>query len=284
MDSYMGIPIKPQESINQEKPGDYKNEDGLLVCGECGKHKQARVKLPASLGGREFVVACVCDCIEKELEEKKRQAEYEEEMARLKRLRIASLMADKFKLATFGAYTIREENKKAFRIAKNYVENFKQMEEENQGLVFYGTVGTGKSYTAACIANALLEKGVPVIMTSFVKILQDLHGGRMDESGYVNMLEQVRLLIIDDLGAERNTDFALEKVYNIIDSRVRVNKPLILTTNLTMSEMQENPDIRYRRIYDRIFENCYPVNMPGRSLRLNEAARRIERMKELVEG
>ncbi len=84
----------------------------------------------------------------------------------------------------------------------------------------------------------------------------------------------------DDLGAERNTDYALEKVYNVIDSRVRADKPMILTTNLTFDEMMRNPDIRYRRIYDRIFEHCFPVEIPGKSFRIIKAA---QRQKELAD-
>lgn len=58
-------------------------------------------------------------------------------------------------------------------------------------------------------------------------------------------MNQSKLLIIDDLGAERGTDYSLERVYDIIDSRYRSNKPIILTTNLTMEQMKNCEDIRY---------------------------------------
>lgn len=123
-----------------------------------------------------------------------------------------------------------------------------------------------------------MEQNISVVMTSFVKILQDIQG--QDEAAYIGMLNACSLLIIDDLGAERNTDYALEKVYNVIDSRVRADKPMILTTNLTFDEMMRNPDIRYRRIYDRIFEHCFPVEIPGKSFRIIKAA---QRQKELAD-
>ena len=93
-----------------------------------------------------------------------------------------------------------------------------------------------------------------------------------------------KLLIIDDLGTERNTDYGLEKVYNIIDSRYLSGKPLILTTNLSLQEMRETTDIRYRKVYDRIFEMCYPVQVIGKSWRMNQAADRFDNMKALLEG
>ena len=74
-------------------------------------------------------------------------------------------------------------------------------------------------------------------MTSFVKILQNIQGNPEEEKIFMNRLNDARLLIIDDLGTERNTEYALEKVYNIIDSRYRAGKPLILTTNMTIKEM-----------------------------------------------
>lgn len=81
-------------------------------------------------------------------------------------------------------------------------------------------------------------------MTSFVKILQNIQ--KQDEAEYIAMLNSAKLLILDDLGTGRNTDYALEKVYNIIDSCSRVSKPMVLTTNLSLDEMMDATDIRYK--------------------------------------
>ena len=174
-------------------------------------------------------------------------------------------------------------NQKIYNLAGNYVKRFDEMYEKRQGLLFWGTVGTGKSYTAACIANELLNQMIPVVMTSFVKILQNIQGNPDEEERIMAGLNAAKLLIIDDLGAERSTDYALEKVYNIIDSRYLSGKPLILTTNMTLKDMQESEDIRYRRIYDRIFEMCFPVRFAGRSWREKAASKRFDAMKNLME-
>lgn len=270
----------PQEEVNPEAAGDYTGEDGFLYCGVCHQAKQRRV----SLFGKEMVVPVICKCKQEKIAEERRREERQREMQRIERLRSSSLMSDKFQTAGFESYVRRGENEKPYRVARNYVDRFDEMFEKNQGLLFYGPVGTGKSFTAACIANALLNKGIPVIMTSFVKILQEIQNGRMDEGTYLRTLDAARLLIIDDLGAERNTDYALEKVYNVVDSRVRSNRPMILTTNLTLAYMKDPQDIRYTRIYDRIFESCYPVQMPGRSFRLDAGNKRYMEMKSLLEG
>lgn len=156
------------------------------------------------------------------------------------------------------------------------------MYQESQGIIFYGPVGTGKSFTAACIANNLLDNQTSVIMTSFVKILQNIQN--QDEAAYIAMLNTAKLLILDDLGTERNTDFALEKVYNIIDSRSRSTKPMILTTNLSLEDMMNVQDIRYKRIYDRIFETCFPVEISGESFRRIAAEQRFDKMAKFMEG
>ena len=55
---------------------------------------------------------------------------------------------------------------------------------------------------------------------------------------------------------------------------------MILTTNLTFDEMMKNPDIRYRRIYDRIFEHCFPIEIPGKSFRIIKAAQRQKQLDD----
>ena len=105
-----------------------------------------------------------------------------------------------------------------------------------------------------------------------------------DEEAFIRKMNRAKLLVIDDLGAERSTDYALEKVYNIIDSRYRSKKPMILTTNLTLSQMQNTGDIRYTRIYDRNFEVCYPIECKGEAWRKLEAADRFEEMTRFLEG
>jgi len=262
--------------------GDYIAEDGLIHCGKCHGKKQRR--LPASeFTGREVVVRCICQCQVEANERRKEEEEHIRAMERIERLKSASLIDDKLKNARLCTFQQDADNKKVYALAEKYVERFDEMCQKRQGLLFWGTVGAGKSYTAACIANELMERNVPVIMTSFMKILQIIQGDQEEEKVFMSRLNDVKLLVIDDLGTERNTDYALEKVYNIIDSLYRAGKPLILTTNITVKEMQENTDIRYKRIYDRIFEMCFPVRVPGRSWREKEAARRFDEMKKLME-
>lgn len=269
-------------------PGDYEDEEGLLVCGVCGEQRQKFIDFAAPTEDdpnhtKKLKVATMCKC-EREVEERrKREKQNEEDMERIRKLKKASLMDEKLSGATFRNFKPTKYNARNLKLCQRYAEKFDLMLEKNQGLLFWGDVGTGKSFAAACIANYLLERKIPVIMTSFVKLLEVIQASREEEPAILNRLGYAKLVIFDDLGAERGTDYALEKVYNIIDSRYRKSLPMILTTNLTIEEMKRDMDIRYSRIYDRIFEICYPMQFTGPSWRKTEASRRFDEMKKLLE-
>lgn len=196
MDAAQFLPTEPSSEVTQIHEGDYKDADGLWHCGVCGKARQKKINSPYF----HKTVWCICDCRARELEERRRKEEYEEEMHRVQRLKDASMMASKFRDAEFSVYQKRKENQRAYDVSRKYVAQFRQMitegnpktGERNIGLVFYGPCGTGKSFTAACIANELIEQNISVVMTSFVKILQDIQG--QDEAAYIGMLNACSLL------------------------------------------------------------------------------------------
>lgn len=261
--------------------------DGLLHCSLCGEAVEMVLDFPTmdeNASTRKTKVHRMCSCERAEKEAREKRLQFEEEQRNIDKLRRLSLMDARLQGVRFANYQVTEENQKAFGIAKKYVDNFSEMYANGQGILFWGNVGTGKSYTAAAIANELLVRMQSVIMTSFIKLLDKMGGVDGDDSAYISRLNQARLLIIDDLGAERGTDYALEQVYDIIDSRYRSGKPVILTTNLEFSQMKNCTDIRYNRIYDRIFEMCYPVKMDGLSWRKKEAAARFAETKKILEG
>lgn len=259
---------------------DYINpDDGLLYCGICRTPKQCRV----TFCGNIYTQSCICKCENERIEAGKEIFRKQQLNADIRRFKSFSGMTKK-QLSEwhFDNFSITADNEKQLKICKKYVDNFGIMLAKNQGLLFWGGVGTGKTFSAACIANALLDSSIPVVMTSFAKLLGTSKGFGIDEN-MITELNHAKLLIIDDLGAERNTDFALEKVYSIIDSRYSSGLPMILTTNLDLTEMQQCKDIRYQRIYERILEVCYPVKFEGKSLRKNEAKDRFAEMRELLE-
>ena len=283
----IGPIIANAQAANPPEEGDYYDDEGFLVCGKCHTRRECIVKTPViDRQGefRELKVRALCECRAKAKEAEEERLRQEKEMKVVNALKGKSLMDEQAAAAVFSNFRETKDNARNLRLCRRYAEHFDEMAEKNQGLLLWGDVGTGKTFAAACIANYLLERRTPVVMTSCVKLLASMQGFREDEDKLITQLNRAKLLIIDDLGAERGTDFALEKVYNIVDSRYRAKKPVILTTNLTLKEMKEATDIRYSRIYDRIFEVCYPMQFTGVSWRKVEAARRFDEMKNLLEG
>lgn len=266
------------------KAVDYVNEDGLLVCGVCGHPMQTYIQVPNptpdNMGKILTTTACECDR-KAEREEAARKQEIDNR-DKIIRLRQVSLIDAKFKDVSFGILERTKFNEKNLKLCIRYAEKFTEMVEKNQGLLMWGNVGTGKSYAAAAIANYLLSQAIPVVMVSFVEIIKDIESKKMTQDQIISLINCAQLVIFDDLGAERDSSFALEKVYSIIDSRYRKKLPMIVTTNLTMDQMKDEVDIRYCRIYDRIFETCYPMQFSGPSWRRVEANKRFTDMASLL--
>lgn len=284
-DFFAGIAARylKEQKVN---PGDTYDSEGLLVCGKCKKHRQTFVMASDPTPDepdrkRPVKVTTQCDCDKRRELEEKKAAENKAAMERVNRLKDASLMGERFQRARFENFQITQYNERNLKLCRRYAERFDEMVAKKQSLLFWGNVGTGKSFAAACIANYLLDRGVPVMMTSFVKLLSLIQNGDEKDADIISRLNSAKLVIFDDLGAERNTDYALEKIYNIIDSRYQRELPIIFTTNLTITEMKNETDNRYKRIYDRVFENIYPMQFTGPSWRRKEASRRFEEMEEL---
>lgn len=257
---------------------DYTGEDGLLYCGKCRKPKEAYFPEGKSLFGRDRHPK-ECDCQRKRretLEAADRERKHREEVERLKR--------KGFTDPAMREWTFENDNGKCPQMhnAHSYVERWEQIKEENHGLILWGNVGTGKSYFAGCIANALMEREVSVCMTNFALILNDLAASFKDRNEYISRLCSFPLLILDDFGMERGTEYGLEQVYNVIDSRYRCGKPLIVTTNLTLEELQNPEDTPHARIYDRLSEMCTPVRFTGENFRKATAQAKMERLKTLL--
>ncbi|MCH5271909.1 MAG: ATP-binding protein, partial [Lachnospiraceae bacterium] len=222
-----------------------------------------------------------CDCrrAEREKQEKEEtEKKHSDEVDRLKRNGFTDLAMRHW---TFG-----NDNGNCPQIEKAhfYVENWETMRSENIGYLLWGNVGTGKSYFAGCIANALMEQEIPVCMTNFATILNDLFTSAEGRNEYITRLCAYPLLILDDFGMERGTEYGLEQVYNVVDSRYRSNKPLIVTTNLTLEQLQHPEDTAHSRIYDRLLEMCVPVRFTGGNFRKVTAQQKMERLRKLMEG
>ena len=105
-----------------------------------------------------------------------------------------------------------------------------------------------------------------------------------DRDHYMKSLMRPDLLILDDLGAERNTSFGKERVFDVVDKRLLTGKPMIVTTNIPLSVMKQAVDLDDRRIFDRILEVCVPVMFGGDSFRKTNAADNMQKAARYLNG
>ncbi|MDE5823234.1 MAG: ATP-binding protein [Lachnospiraceae bacterium] len=260
--SKINIPVQTAKSAIPKNDEYINTSDGLIYCKKCNTPRQKRV----SVLGKTYMPDIMCQC-EREVYEK-------EESERIRReflndiavKRSAGLHDRALYECTFDkdmGYNSQQSEK-----ARGYALHFPKMLEKGIGLLLWGDIGTGKTFLAGCIANALLNQCIPVMMTTFGRILNTLTGMfQEDRNSYIDSLNQYSLLIIDDLGMERSTEFALEQVFNVIDTRYRSKKPLIVTTNLTLDELKNPCDLARSRIYDRILEVCVPLKISSQNIR-----------------
>ena len=178
---------------------DYTGEDGLLYCGKCHTPKEAYFSKETAqwLGHDRHPTDCDC---QRAAREKQQAAE-----SRQKHLeKVEDLKRRGFTDPAMRNWTFEHDNGRnpQTETARFYVESWETMQAENIGYLFWGGVGTGKSYLAACIANALMEKEVAVRMTNFATILNDLAASFEGRNEYISRLCSYPLLILDDFGMQ----------------------------------------------------------------------------------
>ena len=273
--------VQKSYEMQTRNADDYIGDDGLLHCGVCWQPKEAYVTYNLPSGPKTLKVPTECACAYAKRAEKERALAVREKEQELADLRRRSYMDSKYELARFETSDVKD---KPFLMCKQYADKFDQMLQGNHGLLLWGDVGTGKTYAAACIANQLLDQGIPVIMTSFVDLFRMMSSDPDAENNLINRMQRSRLVIFDDIGAERKTSYALEKVYNLVDIRYKARKPMIFTTNLSREEMIREEDPRLKRIYDRALEVCFPIQFKGNNYRRAAARERFAEVKELLEG
>jgi len=244
------------------------------VCSKCGGeriYKQYKI-----LSRTIEVLSVPCPCEKERIEKVEQEERKYEEAIRLaeqeryiEKLKSRSMLDEKFKNSTFENWNGDNKTQKVINICKKYCDNFDYNKENNVGILLYGNAGVGKTYSVSCIANFLMEQRKSVICTSINGLLRQFKStynssSKESEKDVLEYIKTIDLLIIDDLGTEQLTEWSSSILYEIIDTRYRSDKPLIITTNLQRQEFQNR---YHQRINDRIFEMCVLVNCSGNSIR-----------------
>ncbi len=257
-------------------PEDYV-KDALVFCGVCCARKQMRLEIL----GETRIVPVMCDCQKEAHAKLEAEDKLRKQMCRRERMR-AEGMSD---LTWQGVSFVDDDRRDAAASLKcqNYTKFFEQMRRDNVGLMLYGGLGSGKTFLAGCIANALIEQDHSVMMHSLPTLIYKMNAnfGENRES-YLGRLERYDLVVLDDVGVERSTEYSVEQVYEIVNTRYKAGLPLVITTNLKPVELRNEMNLDKRRIYDRLIQACEPLLVIGESRRMGLANAKRAATMELL--
>ena len=276
---------KTAGALNPENPNDYIGADGLLYCGTCGKQKQCR----PFKNNPETVVSCVCDCIKAQMEKILAERILDEKE---RRRQLCFKTPDAISETGTPQFTVKADISSTFdaddspesessKVARGYADQFT---DGADWLLFCGTNGIGKSFYSACICNALIDKGYRCRFTSVSEISAELWDAE-SKQGVITGLAAYDLVVLDDFGAERDTEYMREIQFNVLDSLLRFGRSCIITTNLSAAEIMDPKDAGLKRIYSRIYERSIPVQCKGEDRRkkaMFESA--SEKLRRLMNG
>lgn len=255
-------------------------------CKFCEKELEQKT-MSFIVGDREFVLSgepVRCDCMKakiywKKVDDRRAAIEYKREYNRKMMLRkryyLNSKMNKRLMEYNFDNYMTNNDNRMAYEKSKRYAEGF--VKGDNKGSLFItGGVGTGKTHLAASIANYLIENEIPVIFGTLITLLNDIKDTyKIDgncESDVIEKYSKIPLLIIDDLGKERPSEWILEKLFTIINNRYENNLPIIITTNYNKEKLRKrllcnNNEEIVDSIISRLYEMCRGIIIFGKDQR-----------------
>ena len=252
-----------------------KKDPGLpppsTTCKRCGQEAKPKFIF---IGWRQQEHCELCSKLA--AEEREREIAIRERKEKTARLLESSGMRGIMRNMTFDSFNSQRRGK-IYEAAKQYAEDFTP--QTNTGLILFGKAGSGKTHLAVAIVRQVIErKQIAAKVARTVELLADIRKTFNDHDGYrveneselIQKLAYVPLLVLDDLGAEKISDWVKEIFYRIIDERWLEQRPIIVTSNLNLKELEEKIG---DRIVSRIAGMCIPIEMQNQDYRIENAPR-----------
>jgi DNA replication protein DnaC len=196
-------------------------------------------------------------------------------MARKRATAVAGRLPKRFREVSFEREPIASMNDSLIREVRTYVRSIRERLDEGRGIWFVGGVGTGKTTLAMLVSKAAVESARTVAVYSLPRLLArirrtyDADAGEQSYLEFFERLTSVDLLHIDDLGAEKRSDWVLEQLYAIVNERYEAQRSMVVTTNLDQAALEDQIG---PRTVSRLVEICGdPLPLFGDDLRYRVA-------------
>jgi DNA replication protein DnaC len=182
--------------------------------------------------------------------------------------RMGTGIPKRFRGVSFERKPVCDLDPTVLREVRAFVAKIEERIDAGEGLWFYGDVGTGKTSLAMLVSKAALEAGRSVAIYSVPRLLAEIKAtyDRDSDDSYMQLFRRlcsVDLLHLDDLGAERTTDWVLEQLYSIVNERWQERRSIIVTTNLTdLEELREQLGARTVSRLSEICDEAIPIMGP----------------------
>ncbi len=240
----------------------------VRTCPEC---KLTIEPFVSPFTGRVIYPACPC-----EVERNRLESDYllrRNKAAKLERIFEGCARGETWPAADFESWVERPGAENAYRAALEYAEELSEKLAAGQGLLFFGPPGCGKSHLVSVSAHRAKESGYSVLFERAPKLLMRLRAAYSSQYSACELetivaLGGVDLLVIDDLGAEKRTEWSEQAIYTIIDERYSNRRAILITTNLSLEELEQKIGLR---TMDRLVGSCRIVENCASSYRQEKA-------------
>jgi DNA replication protein DnaC len=193
---------------------------------------------------------------------------------------VASVIPTRYRGVSFDRPPVSDmardlQTKAAVAEVRSYIDQLDERLDEGRGLWLFGDTGTGKTTLAMLVSRTAIESGRTVAIYSLPKLLARIRRTYDSEPGgdsYLSFFERltsVDLLHIDDLGAEKRTDWVMEQLYALINERYESQRSIMVTTNLPHEELEDQVG---QRTISRLTQVCDEVPLYGTDRRYGQAA------------
>ena len=246
-------------------------------CPDCGRRV---APIAIDVFGRERLIKAVCECEQERWKQEAKEAEAEEKRRSIAKLFSMAELGPRFEECTFEAWSPRLGAARAYKAALDYADKYKTYLAEGRGLIFFGPPGNGKSHLAAAIINKLIGKGVACVCRTVPSLLKTIKATwdediGVTEHGLIQALVSADLVVLDDAGAEKWSEWSESTLYYVIDERYRWQKSIIMTSNCSLDALEIQIG---ERAFDRLIETCALIENRAASYRQELARERLKKV------